>query len=49
MLREYLEIPLFRKESSFSQDPADQNADLKLSPTILQWQVDLGVDDYQKL
>jgi hypothetical protein len=44
--RRILENHDFRKESSFSQNLADQNSNLKLSPTYLQYQVDLGVDDY---
>jgi len=34
--------------SHFFPNPTDQNANLKLSPTALQWEVDLRVDDYRK-
>ena len=36
----------FRKESYFFQKLTDIFSDLMLTPTILQWHVDLGVDDY---
>jgi hypothetical protein len=36
----------FRKESLFFQKPTDPFPDLMLAPTYLQWQVNLGAEDY---
>jgi hypothetical protein len=38
----------FRKKFSSFQIPPVKKAMLRLSPTTLQWKVDLGVDDYRK-
>jgi hypothetical protein len=41
-------IEEYRKYSSFFQNPVVLDVDLPLSPTNLEWKVNLGRDDYRK-
>ena len=39
---------MFQEVILFSENPADPNTDLKVSPTNLELQVNLGADDYRR-